>query len=262
MTTEFGPCNDWPVTWTCEIPTEQAATTGTAVAVATEILWALSGRQFGTCTVTIRPCRRECANAPWGWSEIFPGNSWLQPTLFQGQWYNIVCGGCSGADCSCTSISEMILPAAATEIVTVKVDGMTLLPGEYRLDDNRFLVRLDGTWPRCNDLNLDDTHVGTWSVTAKYGREVPASGAAALGELACEINKAINGVDCRLPRQVSQLARQGVTITFPDTTSLFKDGRTGLYLTDLFIAAWNPNGLRAPSRVYSIDRPRARRVDT
>lgn len=262
MTTEWGPCNDWPVIWTCQVPTDQAATTGTAVAVATEILWALSGRQFGTCDVKIRPCRRSCANAPWGWNELMPGGSWLQPTLYAGQWYNIVCGNCSGSDCSCSSISEVILPAPATEIVAVKVDGMALLPGEFRLDDNRFLVRLDDVWPWCNDLSRDDTEIGTWSVTARFGRTVPEGGALAVGELACEINKAINGVDCRLPRQVSQLARQGVTITFPDTTSLFKQGRTGLYLTDMFIAAWNPTGLRSPSRVYSVDRSPARRTDT
>ena len=260
MTTEYGPCNDWPVTWTCQIPTDQLATTGTAVAAATEILWALSGRQFGTCDVTIRPCRRSCANAPWGWHEIFPGSSWLQPVLYAGQWYNIVCGNCSGDDCSCNVVSEITLPAPATQIVQVKVDGITLLPGEYRLDGNRYLVRLGEMWPLCNDLNRDDTETGTWSVTARYGRTVPEGGALAIGELACEINKAIHGADCRLPRQVSQLARQGVTITFPDTTSLFKLGRTGLYLTDMFIAAWNPDGLRAPSRVYSVDRPRSRRV--
>lgn len=262
MTTEYGPCLDWPVVWTCDVPTDQMATTGTAVAAATEILWALSGRQFGTCDVTIRPCRRSCANAPWGWTELMPGSSWLQPMLYAGNWYNIVCGNCSGTDCSCGSISEVILPAPAVSITEVKVDGIALLPGEYRLDNDRFLVRLGDVWPWCNDLSEDDTEIGTWSVTAKFGRTVPEGGALAIGELACEINKAINGVDCRLPRQVSQLARQGVTITFPDSTSLFKQGRTGLFLTDMFIAAWNPNGLRAPSRVYSIDRAPARRTDT
>lgn len=259
MTTELGPCMNWPVVWTCQVPTNQTATTGTAVAMATEILWALSGRQFGTCTVTIRPCRRSCANAPWGWNEIFPGNTWIQPMLYAGNWYNIVCGNCSGTDCSCSHVSEVILPAPATEITAVKVDGVTLLPGVYRLDSNRLLVRIGADWPRCNDLTRHDTEVGTWSVTAKYGRAVPEGGAVAIGELACEINRAIHGEDCRLPQRVTQLARQGVTITFPDSSSLFKEGRTGLYLTDMFIAAWNPGGLRSPSRVYSVDRSGPRR---
>lgn len=262
MTTEYGPCLDWPVVWTCDVSTEQAAVTGTAVAAATEILWGLSGRQFGTCDVKIRPCRRDCANAPWGWNELMPGSSWLQPVLYQGNWYNVVCGGCSTSDCSCSSISEVILPATATEIVEVKVDGIELLPGEYRLDNNRLLVRIGDMWPWCNDLSEDDDEVGTWSVTARFGRTVPEGGALAVGELACEILKAIGGEDCRLPRQVTQLARQGVTISFPDVTALFAKGRTGLFLSDLFIATWNPNGLRAPSRVYSIDRAPARRTDT
>lgn len=264
MTTEYGPCNDWPVIWPCEVSTEQVAVTGTAVAIATEIVWGLSGRQFGTCTVKIRPCRRACAGEPWtyGYNELLSGSSWLQPFLYRGNWYNVVCGGCYTSDCSCSSISEVILPATATEITEVKVDGVELLPGEYRLDDNRKLVRIDDEWPWCNDLSKDDTEIDTWSVTAKYGRQVPQGGAAAVGELACEVLKALGGEDCRLPRQVSQLARQGVTITFPDTTALFAKGRTGLYLTDMFIATWNPNGLRQQSRVYSIDRAGARRVDT
>lgn len=261
MTTEYGPCDDWPVQWTCTVDTDAVATTGAAVASASEILWALSGRQFGTCTVTLRPCRRGCADVPWGWNEVFPGQQFVTPLLYAGNWYNVVCGNCSDADCSCSAVSEIILPAVATEIVNVKVDGMTLLPGEYRLDDHRRLVRISEMWPWCNDLNRDDSEIGTWSVTAKYGREIPDGAAAAIGELACEINKAMNGTDCRLPRQVTQLARQGVTISFPDATSLFSKGRTGLFLTDLFIATWNPNGLRTQSRTYSIDRPMTRWVE-
>jgi len=108
MTTEYGPCNDWPVTWTCQIPTDQLATTGTAVAAATEILWALSGRQFGTCDVTIRPCRRSCANAPWGWHEIFPGSSWLQPVLYAGQWIHI------GDRCTIQACADIVSAGANT----------------------------------------------------------------------------------------------------------------------------------------------------
>ena len=69
MTAEFGPCADWPVRWSCDISAESPVLTGYAVGMATRVLWALSGRRFGTCTVTLRPCRRDCYDPwPWGWS--------------------------------------------------------------------------------------------------------------------------------------------------------------------------------------------------
>ena len=263
MTTEYGPCNDWPVTWTCELDVSSVATTGQALAMATEILYNLTGQRFGTCESTLRPCRRSCADAPWGWLELFPGTSWLQPALIGGQWFNIVCGGCQGGDCACSQLSEVVLPGTVSSITEVKVDGVILDPSAYRLDNSRILVRVDGgEWPTCNDLSLDDDQDGTWSVTAEFGREVPEGGALAVGQLACEINRAINNQDCRLPANITELARQGVTIQLPDLTAALSTGRTGLYLVDMFIAAWNPNNLKQRSRTYSVDGPRVRRTDT
>ena len=55
------------------------------------------------------------------------------------------------------------------------------------------------------------------------------------------------------------MVRQGVTISYPDVGELFKQGRTGLYLVDAFIATWNPYGLRQRSRVYRVDQPTVRK---
>jgi hypothetical protein len=261
----FGPCENWPVQWTCDLDTLNPAVTGLAVSMATETLWALTGMRFGLCDVTLRPCRRDCYTGsffddfgpPWtaGWS--YP-----QPALIGGQWFNLTCGSCSSG-CSCSTVSEVLLPAPVHRIVEVKVDGTPLVTGAYRVDNNRLLVRTDGgEWPRCNDLSLADTEPDTWSVTATYG-EVPPEGAAlAMGELACEIAKAADGQDCRLPAGVQQLVRQGITISYPDVGELFLKGRTGLYLVDMFVATWNPYGLRQRSRVYSVDRPTVRRAGT
>jgi hypothetical protein len=222
--------------------------------MATSVLWALSGRRFGTCQVTIRPCRKECYSTwPMGWSEWdgrTPGiNVWSDYRY----WVPLACGGC-GSGCSCTTLSEADLPGVVSSIVEVKVDGTPLVTGAYRVDDNHLLVRLDGQqWPYCNDLNKDDTQVGTWSVTALYGEPVPMAAQVAVGELGCEILKALNGTDCRLPPGVTQLVRQGVTIQYPDVGQLLKDGRTGLYLVDLFLASENPDGLKQRARVYSVD---------
>jgi hypothetical protein len=260
----YGPCETWPARWVCDVSCESPTVTGEAAALATEVIWALSGRQFGLCTVTLRPCRRECADVPWpsgGYTE-WAGTSWISPSLISGQWFNVVCGRCTDG-CACTALSEVTLPAPVHSIIQVKVDGAIVSGSGYRLDDDRTLVRLGGAeWPTCQELNLADTEVGTWSVTARYGIEPPLGASWAVGELACELIRALNGEDCRLPRNVTQLVRQGVTIQFPNVVELLREGLTGLYLVDQFVATWNPGGLRRRSGTYSVDQPPHRRVDT
>lgn len=259
---QFGPCSPWDVTWVCDVSCESPTVTAQAVELATEVVWALSGRQFGLCEVTLRPCRRECDTFPWPGGGTFPewsGTSWLSPQLVGGMWFNVVCGRCT-TGCSCSSISEVLLPAPVHSVVQVKIDGVVVSGSAYRLDDNRTVVLLNDEWPTCNDLNLADTEPNTWSITARYGVEVPVGGAWAVGELACQLIRALNGEDCRLPRNVTQLVRQGVTIQFPDVVELLEKGLTGLYLVDQFVQTWNPSGLRRRSGVYSVDHPPHRRA--
>jgi hypothetical protein len=140
---------------------------------------------------------------------------------------------------------------------------MPLVTGAYRLDDNCKLMRVDGgSWPVSNNLTLDDSQVGTWSVTAKYGEGLPDGANLAVGELACEILKAMNGEDCRLPRTVTNIVRQGVSVSIPSVSDMFANGVTGLYLVDIFIKTWNPKALRARARSYSVDSLGPRRVGT
>lgn len=263
MTAEFGPCAPWDTYWTCDITTASPALTGYAVSMATRALWALSGRRFGTCTVTLRPCRTDCYDTwPWGWNEWDGRGLGSFVSSDYRYWFPLGCGSCSSG-CSCSSVSEALLPNPVNSIVQVKVDGTPLVTGAYRVDNNRILVRTDGlSWPYCNDLSKADTQVGTWSVTAAYGEDVPASARMAMGELACEIIKAGQGQDCRLPPGVTSLVRQGVSIQYPDVGQLLKEGRTGLYLTDLFLSAENPDGLKQRARVYRVDRPTVRRTNT
>lgn len=255
------PCADWPITWTCDISAASPAVTALAVTGATEILYALSGRRFGVCEVTSRPCRYDCY-------EPFPDNwapwegGYPRPALVGGLWFNLACGSCART-CSCTALSEVLLPSPVYAITEVKVDGVVLATSAYRLDDNRRLVRVDGSpWPWCNDLSLADTEPGTWSITAQYGEPIPDLARLAMGEMACELVRAATGADCRLPAGIQQLARQGVTIDFPEVGELFTQGRTGLYLVDAFIATYNPAHLARRSRVYSVDRPPFRRAGT
>lgn len=255
-----GLCAPWDPIWCCALTAESAATSGYAVASATEALWNATRQQFGLCEETLRPCRRTCFSA-WPFAENWwewTGGMWPRPLLFDGAWFNITCGSCAGG-CSCTVLEETLLPAPVYDIVQVKVDGIPLDASAYRLDDGRILTRVDGgTWPVCQDLALADTEVGTWSVTARFGRPVTILGRQAVGELACEIIRACAGEDCRLPKNIATLARQGVTISLPDNGDVLEN----LYFTRLFLNAYNPKRLTGLAAVYDVDGPTFRRAGT
>jgi hypothetical protein len=250
-----GPCDGWnDVIWTCNLTPAMQAVTGTAVAAASDVLFALSGRRLGICTLTVRPCRSSCFGDGWPFNQWWQLGMWPRPFFYQGVWYNLTCGSCTNG-CSCNYVSEALLPAPVSSIDQVKVDGVVLDPSQYRVDEWRKLVRLGGQmWPLCNDLTKADTEVGTWSVTVKFGVEVSTLGNLALGELASQFAKLIACDDsCMLPKPMQQLVRQGVTLNFLDPNELFANGRIGLYLTDLFLTVENPVGLASPSRVYHLD---------
>lgn len=257
---DTGPCDVWDAIW-CDVPTEAVAVTGTNLRIASDILWALSGRQFGLCEVTLRPCRRDCFGGFWPydtWSQ-WTGANWPRPVLFDGVWFNVACGSCPGS-CSCTELEEMRLPGQVFDIVEVKVDGAVLPASSYLFYDNRTLVRVDGQrWPVCNDLNKADTQVGTWSVKARFGTPVPELGKKAVGELAKQLALFCVGGPCQLPQPIQSVSRQGVDITYIDPNELIDAKRTGLYLPDLFISTYNPQGLQARAQVFDIDGPHARR---
>lgn len=234
-----------------------------AIGIAGYVVWALSGRQFGVCQSTIRPCGGGSPLADFGWIPFgtLGWGDFVTPVLYGGQWLNIPCGHVSG--CSCTEVNEVALPAPVVEVVEVKLDGAVLDPAAYRVDDWRTLVRTDGArWPLCQDMAAEDTEDGTWSVTVRYGLEVPMAGTAAVAELACELLKARVGEPCRFPSRLTTLSRQGVTATFFDPAEFISEGRTGLYLVDFFLLSANPNKLRARPTVWSPDVPRLRVTGT
>ena len=267
--TVTGPCQAWELSCATFPEGSTPELEAMAALAATEALWMRTKQQFGLCTVTLRPCRKDCFPSwPWvpvqGWynvtGAVWP---WPQPALIAGNWVNLACGSCSSG-CSCSSVSEVRLPYPVNSIVEVKVDGVVLPSSAYRVDNFNLLVRLDGEeWPRCNDLNLEDTEVGTWSVTANYGQAVPELGNLAAGQLAVEIVKrCVNAGGCILPTgTVQQVTRQGVTKVFFDSDQAFGNGMIGLYWTDMFIKTYNPSGTGVAT-IFDIDGPRTRRTGT
>lgn len=159
------PCWPRPDTSCCdrlapENPTaEQTARIERMLHVATGIVWRLSGKQFGACPRTVRPCRQSCADRPtYGyWS----GNQWM-PILDNGKWFNIPCGTCfqNAVGCGCSELCEVDLPAPVTEILEVKLDGEVLQPWMYRVDNARKLVRVGQFVPVSGPTSLGTVQVG------------------------------------------------------------------------------------------------------
>lgn len=188
---------------------------------ASGLLYALSGRQYpGICTSTVRPY-----------------------------------GGASGFD----GIDLHLYPIHT--VIEVKVDGETLTPDTYRVDGRRWLVRTDGqTWPADQWLHLADTEIGTWSATAAHGTEPPPAGVAAASTLAAELAKARSGLPNGLPRRLTSITRQAVSITQVDPMTYLDQGRLGIWDVDLFLRVANPARQRVRPAVFSPDLPRRRRV--
>lgn len=221
---------------------------------AAEILYALSGRQFGVCEVTVRPCMEKCRPSN---SSVF-GLRW-QPALVGGDWINVSCGSCTDS-CSCTNVCEVFLPGEVYDVVQVRLDGEVVPPEQYRIDNRNYLVRTEGgCWPTCQNMAADATEVGTWEVTYGRGRPLPVAGQAALEALACELCKAcIGDKSCCLPERVTSLTRQGITMALLDPMEFLDRGRTGVYAVDLWLMAVNPKGRSKHAGVYSPDVPLVR----
>lgn len=267
------PCWPRPDTSCCsrlepDDPTaEQTAQIERMLHVATEIIWRLSGKQFGSCPVTVRPCRQTCANGPtYGyWS----GSEWM-PILQGGVWYNQRCDRCAPSGCSCAELCEVDLPGPVAEIIQVKLNGLVLDPTEYRVDNTRKLVRTSvtvseagalGCWPTCQDLSSPDTEEGTFSVRYRPGSAVPQGGLWAAGLLACQLLKACDGdAECALPASAQRITRQGVTVELTPVLINREAGgfATGIPEVDLWLETVNPYKAKLPSRVFSVDRPAPR----
>lgn len=257
-----GPCDAWAtidqllacnsnLIETSEIVLQQA------LDGATDLLWRWSGFQYpGICRDSVRPCAQNSEMdgyfegtwpGSWGFSAGWGDWSW-----FSG-WGSCSCNASVHRSCGCTMLSEIRLGRApVVAILAVKVDGVTLPTSEYRLDDREWLVSLGDPFPCCQDLTLDDTHQGTFSVSYLWGREAPASGVNACVDLAAEAVKQCTGGDCAVPERVARMDRQGTSLTFISPEQFGKvQGtiRAGIKSVDLFLSSqptWRPAVIMSP----------------
>lgn len=266
--TEEGPCS-WTLETSCcpDWDALSPQTQSLATAYATYMLWALTGRRYGPCSVILRPCSPKCEgfNGYRTWPVGQPGTTgagapWMIPYVDNGTWRNC---GCNGG-CTCRARCEVRLPGPVAAVDEVRVDGLALSPDAYRLDHVRteaVLVRVDGEcWPECQDFNLDDDQPGTFSVTYQRGVAVPRAGQIAAGLLACEFAKLCNGEDCALPQEIQSLTRNGVEVQVVDPATLPESILTGVAQVDRWVRAVNPNNLMAQPRVLTLDLPPSRFV--
>lgn len=272
-----GPCTPWinaeEVFGASGVSLSDSVDINDATAAAQGVLFALSGRQFaGECVGFVRPCRLGC-----GWGTIGGGDG-VELALAGASWWFGGWGGLGGAGtiwgwwggdggdaaCGCQPLSEVKLNGyPITGIKEVLINGEVVPPEEYRLDRNRYLVRLNdpdtGTrryWPGCQNMSLAAGENHTWSVEYFYGSPPPAAGKLACAELAVQFALALDGSeDCILPVGVTKVTRQGVTIE--RLVPLFSVGRaTGLVLVDAFLSSYNPAGLKRRPAIMSPGYPK------
>lgn len=240
-----GPCS--PVG--DETPIAES-TVADAIALATEVLYGLTGEQFGgLCEQTVRPCsRRRC----WGPARR---RNWFQPN---GSVYNgHDCACPDDRPCGCRRLPRIELPGwPVSSVLEVRIDGAVLDESEYRVDEERWLTRLDGQgWPVCQNLLLAATEDDTFQVRFTSGVEVPPGGRVAAAKYACELARSWCGQECELPSRVSSITRQGVTYSFESAGSLALEGRTGVSSVDTWLVAVNGGDgqLQAPALIASPD---------
>ncbi|MFE9127825.1 hypothetical protein ACFYOF_20860 [Streptomyces sp. NPDC007148] len=258
MPLQTGPCEPWgPLELCCDVADVDEAVIDRWHRVASQILFALSGRRYGPCPVTVRPCRRACLeSAPVSFQAGVGTGPWIPYIGVDGQWRNASVCGCR-SDCSCGELCEVQLPGPVFDVTEVSVDGQVLDPEQYRVDAPNKLVRVGGgCWPDCQDMAAMPGEPDTFVVTYRLGLPLDEAAIAAVSELTCHLLKGCGGGSCgckATPRAATRFIRQGVELDFTDPAVMYKEGRTGLPLTDLWLMTTNPYRLASPSRVYSPD---------
>lgn len=221
-----------------------------AIDYATTVLWAATGRQFGVCDITVRPCGRYTPNCPsiWGFFWDVGSSTWMPYIDDFGVWRNCSCG----ADrCGCRPKCEVWLPGPVDSVTQVVQDGAVVPATAYRVDDGRWLVRTDGEcWPDYANLDVDSGD-GFFEVQYARGTPVPAALSAAAGTVAVEYARGCVGGPCRLPGRVQTLTRAGVTVDMVDVDTLLDRGLTGIIEVDQIITAFNPWAMKRRPRVWS-----------
>lgn len=232
-----------------------------AIAIASRLMWAATGRRYGRCETVVQPCGPRKAPPlyrayPVELGRTSGSGAGLYPYLQDGQWVN------AGLGCSCCAGAceiELPGPTSTTGIVSVTAAGEVVPPASYIVFNGSILTRTDGAcWPSC--VNYGNQDPPDFEITYLRGLAVPEAVLAVTGELACEFAQACVGGPCRLPGRLRRLTRQGVEVETAEIDRTASRLLTGIDSVDQVIQGENPFGLVARPRVYNPDRPAPRRV--
>lgn len=247
---ETGPCQPW-----CGYPDllEGGWTLPANVSVgmaeqacqaASEVCWELGGRRWpGLCWDSILP-----SNCLGGAGFVVIPNGRAGLTVVSGErwgasWVHPFGPGIG--PCFGSPVIDLGT-ALVTAIDEVRVDGVAIAASAYRLIDRRWLARIDGdTWP-C--LNLPDATPLALAVDFTFGEAPPAIGVLAAVALARELVAGLGGGDCAIDPRVTQLIREGTTLTLADGGT---DPATYVEIPAVrrFVATFNPAGIRRAASV-------------
>ncbi len=284
-----GPCQPWTtvadVRTRCNLPapptpgalTDEALDFG--IELASLILWAESGRRYGLCQRTFRPCSASGydhsfrVSTQWPSPTAYPPNSqslsWGPVDVFN-SWPRL--GGCG------CSLPELVLPGPIAWVDQIMYDGVALDLNQVRIklsDPNprRALVRVDGeSWWCCNDLDADPTVVPVnprscpaWQVTYWVGRQVPTSAVVAVSKLAEQFARQFcddSGCDANMNQNLRRVARRGIVKEYDPALLTDDEGRraTGISVADEWVRAVNPHGRKRAPVVVRADDPEPRRI--
>lgn len=202
-------------------------------------------------------------------------------------WYGTCGCGNSIGSCGCPPAAEIRLPGPVWQDlspgcphgdlyrVEVWINGWRQPFANYRLLDDGHLVSTCHPWPVWQDLTrplqphleplacqdecppevVENQCAGTWGIRYWRGNPVPTGGVDAVTELACELWRMCQGNECRLPRGVQNIMREGVSYTLIDQS---EDWLAYLPHINAWINTVNPAGLKEQPYVVSIDMPRRR----
>lgn len=216
-----------------------------------ENLFQLSGRRYKQRRVIVRPQPRSLSCG--GWMLGYSGG-WAPTTGFDAWAW-----GWGDRDAQLLKLA-----APVQQVLAVKIDGLALNPGDVELYDGRYLIRANGlAWPSQQAIELPDSEAGTFSVSYVWGQAIPTAGRIAARAWACYLANqlaALSGEgDCSLPDRVTQLVRQGVTLSKLSAQDFIEKGRVGVDVVDQWLNVVNPSGARRPASIASPDSVRGMR---
>lgn len=217
----------------------------TLVAAASDVVFRMLGAIFVPPTqVTVRPVGQYRPPDPLQ----FPLGSFYSIPPFSGPYYD---GLFDGPDGSPTGFQDRIsLQAPVVSVDTVKVDG-AVLPSTAWKSDQYSIFRIDnGRWPRAQNLGLDDTNVGTFSIQYTFGTVPPGLIITATLDMAAEMWR--DSQDGELIDAVRSRSTQGTSYSYEDTTI---ERTQGPALTSLMaaIASYNDYEARVSSWAWVPD---------